>query len=218
MKIAFGRCSGALRIQNLAATLGYIRLQQVATGLQVVRFSIWNATDAEGQCRKFDGEGIGQTCTLTLLINPNNLCTLKLSRIPNIDDGQWWSGSIVEVTTEGVKFEKFIGKIKAPPTARSINQESLTNFVEYFGQQKDACQDVPLSIAAFAPPVINAEQNVKDNQVVAQLGYSRKAALNLCVNGNESSGAFITAKKFFGGGVGVIMFLGGNYSQHVLTQ
>lgn len=197
---------------------GYIGLQQGNAGIQVVRFSIWNATKAEGQCRKFDGEGIGHTCTLTLQINPNSLYTIKLNRQDKDDDGQWWGGSIVEVAADGNKSEKFIGKIKAPQTARSVNQGSLGNFVEYFGPRKDACQDVPLSIAAFGPPVINAEQDAKSNQGVAQLGYSRKADLNICVNGNESSGAFVTAKKFFEGGVGAIMFLGGNYSQHVLAQ
>lgn len=45
---------------------GYLGLQQgdnAAT--QNVRFSFWNATEAQGtNCRKFDGEGIGQTYVL----------------------------------------------------------------------------------------------------------------------------------------------------------
>jgi hypothetical protein len=49
---------------------GYLGLQQAdGAASQNVRFSLWDATEAQGtNCRKFDGEGKGYTCILPVNI------------------------------------------------------------------------------------------------------------------------------------------------------
>ena len=71
---------------------GYIGLQQQGSaGDQNVRFSIWNATSAQGpECKPFGGEGVGQTCTLAVKIDPKKFYRLRVWRLEKERDGQWW--------------------------------------------------------------------------------------------------------------------------------
>jgi hypothetical protein len=59
---------------------GYLGLQQQGNGSVNVRFSLWNATESAGEsCRKFSGEGIWQTCELSI-----NIDTTKILQIQNL--------------------------------------------------------------------------------------------------------------------------------------
>lgn len=125
---------------------GYIGLQQGTGAEQNVRFSIWNATEAKGNsCRKFDGEGVGQTCTLTLRIDPRKAYRLRIWRLKADSTGQWWGGWLIETDAAGNLSERSIGQIKAPPAAKSVDPASTSNFVEYWGDPVRACRAIPLS-------------------------------------------------------------------------
>ncbi len=195
-------------------------LQQGAdSSAQQVRFSLWNATEAKGKsCRKFGGEGIGYTCVLPITIDTGKFYRLRLWRLRTDVDGQWWGGWLIEAE-KGVLVEHFIGQIKVPVSYRVVDPASITNFVEYFGPAVGKCEDVPLSVAAFAPPAVN----YKGKESGAYAGYaeyagSNPAKDNTCSNGKEKRGAFVTAKLYnFGFSDGVMMFLGGTNKEPTLN-
>ena len=198
---------------------GYIGLQQASAADQNVRFSIWNATAAEGpQCRKFDGEGIGQTCVLNVKIDPNKFYRLRVWRLDADASGQWWGGWLIETGSRGALVESYIGRIKAPVAAKSIDPGSITNFVENWGPAVVKCGGVPLSIVGFTPPAVNSSGKGSGKyQGSSMYSGSQKAPDNRCSTGNENNGAIISAKPYnFGFANGVMMFLGGTAPQQVL--
>ncbi len=199
---------------------GYMGIQQQAVASdQNVRFSIWNATAAQGSnCKPFGGEGIGQTCTLSIQIDINKFYRLRLWRLAEEPDGQWWGGWLIEVGAKGVLTEHFIGQIKAPAGMNTVDPNSITNFVEYFGDSFATCDSVPLSIVGFTPPAVNYNGAGSGSyQGYSSYQGSTKASGNHCVTGKEDNGAFISAKPYnFGFANGVMMFLGGTLGQHML--
>jgi hypothetical protein len=200
---------------------GYMGLQQQASaGDQNVRFSIWNATSAQGpNCKPFDGEGIGQTCTLAAKIDTKKFYRLRLWRLAKEQNGQWWGGWLIEADAKGTLTENFIGRIKAPATATTIDPHSISNFVEYFGDSFKKCERVPLSIVGFTPPAVNYNKATGSYQAHAKYGGSQRAEGNSCSVGQQSKGAFISAKPYeFGFAKGVMMFLGSTLGQHVLDK
>jgi hypothetical protein len=200
---------------------GYMGLQQTKANDQRARVSIWNATAAEGSsCKPFDNEGVGQTCILPMKIESGKFYRLRLSRLESTPDGQWWGGWLIEVGRNGALVEHRIGRIKAPAAAKSVNPKAIRNFVEYYGPSLAACDRVPLSIVGFSPPAMN--YNGKGTGVYQ--GYtsyagSKQASGNICASGKEDKGAAITATPYsFGSAGGVVMFLGGTPSEHMLDS
>lgn len=194
---------------------GYLGLQEQNDGSTNVRFSLWNATASAGtKCRKFGGEGVGETCALTIKIDATKFYRYRVWRLDADKDGQWWGGWLIEADAKGVLKEHFIGKIKVPLDYNKIDIHSISNFVEFFGTTISPCDQVPLSIVGFTPPAVN----YKGKGVYS--GYSifkgsTKASGNICVNGTESNGALVTPFKYnFNFAKGVVMFLGGNKSEH----
>ena len=154
---------------------------------------------------------MGQTCTLPVKINPEKFYRLRLWRL----EGNWWGAWLVETDRHGDLKERLIGKIRAP-VATSPIPDSVTNFVEYFGQSFAACRDIPLSIIGLTPPALNYEGS-GDYQGHYSYAGSIKADGNLCATGAEGNGALISAKRRdFGFAKGVVMFLGRTLDRHKL--
>jgi hypothetical protein len=110
-------------------------------------FSVWDATEADGNCGPFGGEGIGVSCTVPFAFVAGRSYRYRLWRLePGDDEGQWWGAWIIDLTT-GI--ETRIGAILVPGAATGAIGQS--NFAEYFGPYttKDA---VPRSVATFARP------------------------------------------------------------------
>ena len=195
---------------------GYLGLQQQGDGQQNVRFSIWDATTAEGpNCRTFDGEGIGYTCILNVTIDTKKFYRYRLYRMATEPDGQWWGGWLIEGDASGTLVEHYIGRIKAPTGAQSVDPAQINNFVEFFGGAVPRCRDVPLSIAGLTPPAVNylgKGTGVYGGYTV--FNYSNTAEGNHCVNGNQGDGAIITAEPYdHGFATGVMMFMGGGTAE-----
>ena len=200
---------------------GYMGLQQSSVNEQNIRFSIWNATAADGpSCKPFGGEGIGQTCTLPVKIETNKFYRLRLWKLDSASDGQWWGGWLIEADRSGALVEHSIGRIKAPPAAKIVDPNTIYNFVEYFGDSRPTCDKVPLSIAGFSPPAMNYNgKGTGTYQGYTSYAGSQRAAGNHCSSGKENNGAFISAMPYdFGFAKGVMMFLGGTPSQHRLDR
>jgi hypothetical protein len=200
----------------------YIGLQQADTGGgQNARFSIWNATKATGtNCKPFGGEGVGQTCTLNVTIDPKKFYRLRVWKQNTEADGQWWGGWLIEADSSGKLIEHAIGSIKAPVGASFIDPKSLSNFVEFWGQHITPCKNVPLSVVGFTPPAVNYNgAGTGSYRGYYTYGDSIKAQGNQCTTGGEGDGALITAKPYnFGFSSGVMMFLGGPSTQPILDR
>ena len=196
---------------------GYMGLQQGKSKLnQVVRFSLWNATDVDitnaqgATSRKFGGEGIGYTCTLPFTINPNKFYTYRLLRLNEDTDGQWWGAWLIESDKNEKLMEHPIGKIKVPKKWKHVDINSISNFVEYYGNQVDECKKVPPSVVGFEPPSVNYKSS-GNYAAYSTFSHSKKASKNRCTNGSESNGALIYVQKYnFKVGKGVMVFLGGS--------
>lgn len=194
-------------------------LQEGANGAQLVRFSLWNAIDCRGgNCRKFGGEGEGYTCELPITINTGKFYRYRLWRQEADSDGIWWGAWLIE-ENNGVLTEHSIGGIKVPLSFDIVDPASITNFVEYWGEQMN-CKDVPLSIVGYTPPAVN--YHGKETGVYG--GYSTYAGSNhapdnTCGTAQEQFGvgALVKAQPFnFGFANGVVIFLGGNNSDPTL--
>lgn len=200
---------------------GYLGLQQQGSaGDQNVRFSIWNAISAQGSnCKPFGGEGVGQTCTLAAKIDTKKFYRLRLWRLAKEKDGQWWGGWLIYADAKGTLNENLIGRIKAPAAATTIDPNSISNFVEYFGNSFKRCQSVPLSIVGFTPPAVNYNKATGSYQGHSKYGGSKRAERNSCSTGEQNRGAFVSVNPYeFGFAKGVMMFLGGTLAQHVLDM
>ena len=195
---------------------GYLGLMQDRAGAQIVRFSIWNATATDsGNCQPFGNEGVGRSCTLSVRIDPRKFYRLRLWRLDSAADGQWWSGWLIESDGKGGLTEHLIGKIKAPKGKTAVDPGGIYNFGEYWGQRVANCQDVPLSIAVFAPPAVNFGGGRYEGRL--SFGGTSKQGGNKCVTGSESQGALISVRALdLGYGHGAAMFLGGTESSHML--
>lgn len=192
---------------------GYLGLQQASDiASQNVRFSLWNATEAQGtNCQKFGGEGIGYTCILPIKINPKKMYKYRLWKLEAAKDGQWWGGWLIEVEN-GKLTEHLIGKIKVSPAFKTVDSSSITNFVEFWGDHINPCGKVPGSVTGFAPPAVNFLGKETGNyEATSKYSGSDRAEGNLCRNGTESDGSLIIANPYnFGFTNGVMMFLGGS--------
>ncbi len=192
---------------------GYLGLQQANdTASQNVRFSLWNATEAQGMsCRKFDGEGIGQTCVLPVKIDPKKMYRYRLWKLDAVKDGQWWGGWLIEVEN-GKLTERLIGKIKVPTAYNTVDSSSITNFVEFWGGHIAPCGSVPGSVISFMPPAVNYKgKGTGAYEAYSKYSNSDRAKGNVCRNGTENDGSLVTAKTYnFGFATGVMMFLGGS--------
>ena len=205
---------------------GYMGLQQGSDSTkQQVRFSLWNAIEAKGQnCTKFSGEGVGYSCVLPITIEANQFYKLRLWRLhadkeqPD-KEGQWWGGWVTEFKN-GELIDHAIGQIKVPLSYNVVDPISITNFVEYFGPRVNQCDQVPYSVVGFTPPAVNYQ----GDETGVYGGYSTyagtyRATENICNRGNESRGAFVTAKPYdFGFADGVMVFLGGANKQPRLNR
>jgi hypothetical protein len=195
---------------------GYLGLQQEASAKdQTVRFSIWNATRAKGlHCRPFGGEGVGETCILAVKIDPKKFYRLRLWQAVN----RWWGAWLIEADSTGVLTERMVGQIRVPRGATTPDPASVTNFVEYFGDEFPLCSSVPLSITGFSPPMLNYQGSGAYGGSYSYVG-STKATDNHCTTGNEDNGAIISAKPYdFGFANGVMMFLGGTPPDQKLSR
>ncbi|AXG69443.1 hypothetical protein KORDIASMS9_01665 [Kordia sp. SMS9] len=193
---------------------GYLGLQEQSNGSTNVRFSLWNATASKGaKCRKFDGEGIGETCELSINIDTTKFYRYRVWRLDTDKDGQWWGGWLIEANEQGVLKEHFIGKIKVPLQYSKIDIHSISNFVEFFGLNISPCDQVPLSLVGFTPPAVNYKGKGAYSAYSTYKG-STKASGNICANGTENDGAIVTPFNYnFGFAKGVAVFLGGKKNE-----
>lgn len=192
---------------------GYMGLQQGDNAaLQNVRFSLWDATEAQGtSCRKFDGEGKGYTCVLPVTIDTRKFYRLRLWKLGAVKDGQWWGGWLIEVTN-GKLTEHMIGKIKVAASYNTVEPSSIINFVEFWGGHRAPCGRVPASVIGFTPPAVNYHgKGTGAYEAYSKYSGSDRAQGNVCRNGTENDGSLVTAKPYnFGFANGVMMFLGGS--------
>ena len=148
---------------------GYIGLQthglnDDGTPTINLRFSIWNAPEAQGvECVTFGGEGVGKTC----IISPYELdldmfYTIRVERLEE-GGGTWWKGTVKNEDTGEVSV---IGKIRGVPGSQV---GTSLNFSEYFGPRVvdsagnyDYNKSVLQSIVMWLPPEIT-----KDGQTIA---------------------------------------------------
>jgi hypothetical protein len=164
---------------------GYIGLQSDEHGVGNVRFSLWNTTVARGEsCRPFDGEGEGMTCVLPFPINPQSVYRLHVTRGDADASGQWWIGWVQEQNGA----ERQIGAIKVPRQHRSITSTGVTNFSEFWGDAVAACQNVPLSAAAFAAPTL---MTASGGASLGAQPNGTRAEENRCTSGRERLGAVV---------------------------
>ncbi len=200
---------------------GYLGLQQANNiASQNVRFSLWNATEAQGtNCQKFGGEGIGYTCVLPVKIDPKKMYKYRLWKLDTAKDGQWWGGWLIEVDN-GKFIEHLIGKIKVAPAYKTVDSSSITNFVEFWGSHISPCGKVPGSVIGFTPPAVNYMGKETGNyEATSKYSGSDRAEGNVCRNGTENNGSLVTAKPYnFGFANGVMMFLGGSNKTPILDS
>jgi hypothetical protein len=183
---------------------GYIGLQSDESGAGNARFSLWNTSTARGNaCRPFDGEGEGMTCATPMTIDAKKLYRVRVVRGEVDVEGQWWMGYVLEA--DGAARE--IGAIRTPHRHRAIASAGLHNFSEYWGNALTACRETPLSVAAFAAPIL------KDENGAAVTGVEPNGTRpkeNRCVNGRERIGAAVThAPLTLRGASAMLLALGG---------
>ncbi|WP_146169702.1 DUF3472 domain-containing protein [Kordia periserrulae] len=198
---------------------GYLGLQEQNNGATNVRFSLWNATASKGtKCRKFGGEGVGETCELAIKIDATKFYRYRVWRLETVEDGQWWGGWLIEADAQGNLKEHFIGKIKVPLGYKKIDIHSITNFVEFYGRTISPCDQVPLSVVGFTPPAVNYQGKGVYSGYSTYKG-STKASGNICENGTENNGALVTPFNYnFDFAKGVVLFLGGNKNEHTQSN
>lgn len=193
---------------------GYVGLQQ--QGLETrARFSIWNATEARGAaCETFGGEGVGYTCTLPTALEPGKRYRLRLWRLDADADAQWWGAWLIEQDASGKLVERQIGEIKAPAGSQSIAPDSISNFMEFFGEAVTACRDIPLAVVGFAPPALNADGQGAYGRYGSFAGSSAPDG-NGCKIGDEDNGALVTVvPRDFTPGAGALGFMGATRDAH----
>jgi len=191
---------------------GYLGLLQESASEQIVRFSLWNAVQAEGsRCRTFGGEGVGYTCVLSVAIDPTKYYRLRLWKTAAEADGQWWGGWLIEVDDSGRLTDHFIGQIKVAPQYVSVDPNSISNFVEFFGGRVNACREIPASIVGFAAPSLNYRGSGTGKYgALGSFKAGTRPAGNICRTGNENQGALGTTQpQNFGFAQGAMMYLGG---------
>ncbi len=199
---------------------GYLGLFQ-EDGQIKVRFSLWNAIDSKGSaCRKFGGEGIGETCSLLVEFDNTKFYRYRVWRLNSDSEGQWWGGWLIESDQNGIIKEHLIGKIKVPKDYNNIEITSIKNFAEYYGDEIQPCEDVPLSLAGFTPPAVNYRgAGTGKYKSYSVFGGSTKSSHNICVTGKEDNGSLITPLEHdFGFAQGVFMYLGGKKSEHIVSR
>ncbi len=162
---------------------GYIGLQSDETGVGNARFSLWNATAAQGDaCRPFDGEGEGMTCVLPIVISPDKVYRVLVTRGEADAQGQWWLGWIEEPGAP----RRRIGSLRVASGLTSVTPASVHDFSEYWGDAVGACRAVPLSAAAFGPPTL-----ILPNGPAAKGAHptGRRPDGHRCRTGRERTGA-----------------------------
>lgn len=184
---------------------GYIGLQSDESGVGNVRFSLWNATAAQGEaCRTFDGEGEGMTCVLPFTIAPDAIYRMRVTRGDADAAGQWWTGWIE--TRDGVR--RRIGALRVKAILTEAAPASVHNFSEFWGDAVRACRDVPLSAAVFGPPALTAANGVEAR---AGTPTGRRPEGHPCRSGRERTGAVAGHTPMtVGGAPGMLLTLGGN--------
>jgi len=188
---------------------GYIGLQSDETGKGNARFSLWDATAARGDaCRTFDGEGEGMTCVTPVVIAPEKIYRVRVTRGERDAQGQWWIGWIEE--RGGARRE--IGALRVGPTLTAARADSVHNFSEYWGDAVAACRAVPLSAAAFGPPTLNGADG---RAVIAAHPAGRRPEGRLCRTGRERTGAITGHTPItVGDAPGMLITLGGDVREN----
>jgi hypothetical protein len=164
---------------------GYIGLQSDETGAGHARFSLWNATAAQGDaCRTFDGEGEGMTCVVPVVIAPEKIYRVHVTRGEADAQGQWWIGWLE--TRGGAR--KRIGALRVNAALTSVTPAGMHNFSEYWGNAVAACRAVPLSAAAFGPPAL---MRTGSAAAIGAQPAGRRPDGHRCRTGRERSGAVV---------------------------
>lgn len=119
---------------------------------QIAIFSLWNAvraTPADGAvCGAFDGEGEGLSCRTRMQFAPGDEYRVRVERTRATVRWTEFSASVVNLSTE---------RTYPLGTIRVRGQELLqapSNFIEYFGANREQCASRPAASAKFAPPVV----------------------------------------------------------------
>ena len=164
---------------------GYIGIQS-PTGSNdgILIYSLWDAIgavkgDAGCDCLAFGGEGNGLSCRKSIKINLDHTYRLRVWKIAEDKTGYSWGAWILDGES-GV--EHYLGSIKVAHGSSLSDQ--LSNFVEYYGPQRD-CDDVPVSIATFYSPTAN---NNKDGTWQFSSTYDHYTIAS-CVRGQVTASA-----------------------------
>lgn len=138
-----------------ATSGGYMGLQTDGhrfdgTKGEMAIFSLWDATAASGpSCGTFGGEGTGMSCRLAYPFRTDRSYRLRLWRLSNDGNGQWWGAWIRDMSTGT---ESHIGNLRVA-TGRTLTAMPM-NFSEYFGTAV-GCDQVPVSIVDWRRPEMN---------------------------------------------------------------
>jgi len=184
---------------------GYIGLQSDATGATNARFSVWNASAAQGDaCRKFDGEGEGMTCMTPLAIAPDKIYRVHVTRGEADAQGQWWIGWLEAPGTPRQR----IGALRVNAAQTMVTPASVHNFSEFWGDRVRACSAVPLSAAAFGPPTA---MRANGAPLTGSHPKGRRPDGHRCRTGRERSGVVAGhAPLPIAGAPGMLITLGGD--------
>jgi len=196
---------------------GYLGFNTDENGKGQALFSLWNASQASGGvCKEFGGEGVGWSCRTPFDIRPDVFYQLRLSRTRSEADGVWWGGWIVENPGSDASKETSLGEIKVKSEMNFIRGNSINDFSEYYGQTREKCGTVPLSIFGVAPPAANkdASGNYSRN---SKLNGSSDPQQNPCKTGHEAQGTLFKVENYdLGSASGALIFLGGTGNDHTL--
>jgi hypothetical protein len=161
---------------------GYIGIQtdysKVNKGLFI--FSIWNAVDAvkgdeESILVDFGGEGVGKSCRISIPLIETHTYRLRVWQLESDRSGTYYGAWILD---KSIGKEYYLGKIKT--NKQSTLSESVSNFVEYYGEKKP-CNKVPFSQALFYPIKFDCDDiEGKCKNIIKPHRYTYAD----CVNGN----------------------------------
>jgi len=198
---------------------GYLGFNTDENGKGQALFSLWNASEATaGNCKEFGGEGVGWSCRTPFEIRNDVFYQLRLSRTKSESDGVWWGAWIYENPDSDAPKEYFLGEIKVKSDMNVIRGNSINDFSEYYGQVKEKCSTVPLSIFGVAPPAANKDES-GNYQRNSKFNSSSKPQENPCKTGDESQGALFKIEDYdFGSANGALIFFGGMRSDHTLPN
>jgi len=158
---------------------GYLGFNNDENGQSQILFSIWKATKSMAgvgfDCAAFGGEGVGQSCRKEFALKNNRFYRFNLaqSKIDKVNKGVWWRASIFEeswINNKPEVVEHDIGAIMAPEGMTFIKNDSVGNFIEYYGDTVSTCVKVPPSMMYVSAPSANKNNSTQKYKYKSNFG------------------------------------------------